>query len=424
MANLRFYLRDKKSVKPTAIMARLYYSGKEFVYSTGESVEPVYWNQEKQKVKENWKAVDFVWINKTLEKVRSAILKAYDTIKEENRGITNDLLKYHTNTLLKRVKVLEEATSSLYLHIEQVVKNRLMQVDDLNDDTVRKYRNTYKRLKDYSDKYLHRPLEFEDIDIDFYNRFLKYLAEIPLSTNTIGKEIRCLKRFMNLATLGGQNTNLLFKSKEFRSPMKKIKHVYLSEEEINTLFSKDFNSDLKREVRDIFIIGCRTSLRVSDYPKVISDNVESTGLICIDETEKTEDPAYIPIHWQVKEILKKYNGLPVLHSDQVVNRVVKTLCREAGFNQKVKDTRQGRQKVKKDLFVPKYELITTHTARRSCITNMYLADFDLYFLMSLTGHKSIETLVGYIGVENKLNAMKLKDSEYFKKDVSLPDINQ
>jgi integrase len=408
-------LRDKNSQTTTLILARLYYQGKEFVYTTGESIEPQHWNQEKQKVKEVWKAVDYQWTNKRLEEVRSAILQAHRNLTEEKREITNELLKFTTSVLLNRIQKIEAGKSSLYVHIEQVIKNRLLQTDNPKDDTVRKYRNTYERIKQFADKELHRPLEFADIDINFYNRFVKYLTEYPLATNTVGKEIRTLKRFMNLATLGGENTNLLFKSTEFKAPKKKIKHVYLTEQEVNALYEMELGTDLKREIRDLFIIGCRTSLRVSDYAKVINDNIESTGLICIPETQKTSEPAYIPVHWQVSEILKKYKGLPVIHADQTINRIIKQVCRQAGIKNKVPDTRQGRNKISEDLLVPKYELIGTHTGRRTCITNMYLEGFDLYYLMSLTGHRSIETLIGYIGVDNKLNAIRIKDSDYFKK---------
>jgi len=415
MANLRFYLKDKDSKVPTLIMARLNYSSKQFSFSTGETVEPIYWNHEKQKIKENVKAIDFQWSNRILEKVRSAILGAYRLLQEENKLITNDLLKFHTDTLLGKVKQSQTSSSSLFVHIEQVIKNRLMKTDEPKDDVARKYTNTFKRLKDYSDKYLHRPLEYDDININFYNQFIKFLTAIPLAPNTIGKEIKTLKRFMNLATLEGSNTNLLFKSTEFKAPKKVIKHVYLDEAEVNKLYTLELSTKLKEEIRDLFIIGCRTSLRVSDYDKVIADNVSKTGLICIDETEKTEDPAYIPMHWQVKEILAKYNGLPPMHTTQVIDKMIKPICRQAGFKNKVRDTRQGRNKISDEVFVPKYELISSHTGRRSCITNLYLADFDIYFLKSLTGHRSVETLMSYIGVEHKLNAMKLQDNAFFKK---------
>ena len=80
---------------------------------------------------------------------------------------------------------------------------------------------------------------------------------------------------------------------------------------------------------------------MSDYGKCVSESVESSGLICIDETEKTGEPVYIPIHWQVKSILEKYKGLPPIISDQKLNIYLKELGEIAGFTQIVKDTREG-----------------------------------------------------------------------------------
>jgi integrase len=173
---------------------------------------------------------------------------------------------------------------------------------------------------------------------------------------------------------------------------------------------------IKREIFLSFIIGCRTGLRVSDYNKCIGDNVETTGLICIDETDKTGDPVYIPMHWQVKEILDKYNGLPALISDQKLNVFIKDLCKLAEFDQRVKDTREGKQKPEgSGEYCKKYELVTTHTARRSCATNLYLAGFDLYFIQGILGHKKIETTIGYLGATRKALALKMVDNPYFKK---------
>ena len=74
----------------------------------------------------------------------------------------------------------------------------------------------------------------------------------------------------------------------------------------------------------------------------------------------------------------------------------------------VKDTRQGRNKPNDaGEFVPKYELITTHTARRSCAANMYLAGFDLYFIQGLFGHKTIETTINQLGITRKVITLKI-----------------
>ena len=142
-------------------------------------------------------------------------------------------------------------------------------------------------------------------------------------------------------------------------------------------------------------------------------------MICIDETDKTGEPVYIPLHWQVKAILDKYKGLPPLITDQRLNTYIKELCKMAGFTQKVKDTREGRNKPEgAGEYCEKYQLVTTHTGRRSCATNLYLAGFDLYFIQGILGHTKIDQTIKYLGVTRKLAAQKMVEHVYFKKTVT------
>jgi integrase len=99
------------------------------------------------------------------------------------------------------------------------------------------------------------------------------------------------------------------KSSEFRAPDRQVKHVYLTKDEVNTLFIMPLTGHLEK-TRDIFIIGYHTGLRVSD-------------------TEKTGESVYIPVHWQVRAILKKYSGLPPLITDPKLNTRLKELCKLA-----------------------------------------------------------------------------------------------
>ena len=51
---------------------------------------------------------------------------------------------------------------------------------------------------------------------------------------------------------------------------------------------------------------------------------------------------------------------------------------------------------------PRYELVGTHTARRSGITNLYLSGkFDMLQMMSISGHKSAEIFREYIRLSNE-----------------------
>ena len=408
MASVRYTLRSK-STNPSVIMGRLYYDGKEFVFSTKYSVNPKNWNQKKNRVSPGERFYED--INQFLVDEESRVLELYGKLRREGIEISNDVIR-------KAFDGNDDKTITLYRHIETVIQHRKdngKKSRDGKDHRLNKYEVSYRLIKEFAASQYGRDLTFDDIDIDFYNKYTKWLRDYPYAENTVGSNIGVLKRFLNLATLDGINQKMTYKSSEFKVVNKHIKHIYLTEDEVNHLFNMQLSGHLEK-TRDIFIIGCRTGLRVSDYGRCISDNVESSGLICIDETEKTGEPVYIPMHWQIRAILDKHKGLPPLITDQKLNEYLKELGKKAGFTRLVKDTRQGRNKPKDTSeYVPKYELITTHTARRSCATNMYLAGFDLYFIQGILGHTKITTTIKYLGTTRQIIALKMVDNPYFSK---------
>jgi integrase len=68
--------------------------------------------------------------------------------------------------------------------------------------------------------------------------------------------------------------------------------------------------------------------------------------------------------------------------------------------------------VKKDIF-KKYELITSHVARRSFATNLYLVDVPSITIMKITGHKTEKSFLRYIRITQEENANKLLNHPFF-----------
>jgi integrase len=395
MASTRFYLRSQKTER-SAIMLRLYYDSKEFAVATGYSISPKLWNQEKQRASGKYSED----INSGLSAFASKILAFYNEAKTVGT-VSNQILK-------DKIEGKDiNPTTRFYAYVDNVIEKKMMQ----NPDRAKKYALTLERIKEFSSIFYKRELEFEDIDLNFYFKFLNFLkADKGFADSTVQSEIKVLKRFLNLASIERVNVNMMYKSTEFKAPSYRLKHVYVSDDELDAIYAMEVSGTLEK-VRDVFIIGCRTGLRVSDYWRCVADTVEK-GLICIDDTQKTGEPVFIPMHWQVKEILEKYDGKPPVLSDQVLNRQLKILGKLANLNNMVYDTRS-----RKSSMCPRYELITTHTARRSCATNMYLAGFDLYFIQGILGHTKIETTIMYLGITRKIVAQKYLSNVYFQKNI-------
>lgn len=61
----------------------------------------------------------------------------------------------------------------------------------------------------------------------------------------------------------------------------------------------------------------------------------------------------------------------------------------------------------------KYELVCTHTARRSFATNAYKAGVPTIAIMKITGHTKESTFLRYIKVSAEENAEMLRKHPFF-----------
>jgi integrase len=206
--------------------------------------------------------------------------------------------------------------------------------------------------------------------------------------------------------------NLEFKHKKFSMSEVETDAVYLTEKEINDLYNYDFSREKRLEgVRDLFVFGCFVGLRFSDYSTVEKENIVSIDgdLFIKVITEKTDQLVIIPCHPLVLELLQKYesnyNSLPKSLSNQKFNEYIKEVCKKAGLTEK------GRLSTdpKKGLC----ECVTSHTARRSFATNLYLDGYPTIEIMKITGHKTEKAFMKYIKV-SKQDAAK-RSSQYMKK---------
>lgn len=164
----------------------------------------------------------------------------------------------------------------------------------------------------------------------------------------------------------------------------------------------------------MFVVGCLTALRYSDYSTLTKDNYQN-GYI-VKRTKKTNVDVKIPAHDYVKEIFAKYNGsIPCGLCIQYFNKYLKVIMREIGLNDKVtySFTKGGKlQTVTRE----KWELISSHTARRSAATNMYLTGrMKTLEIMKLTGHRTEQNFFRYIRLTGDDMARAISGDMYFRK---------
>jgi integrase len=181
------------------------------------------------------------------------------------------------------------------------------------------------------------------------------------------------------------------------------------------MYSLDLSSNKRLDkARDLFIIGCYTGLRFSDLNQISPDNFINNGTQLKVKTEKTGEFVVIPLHRTVKEIVQKYeNSIPDVLSNQKMNEYIKEVAKLAELNERISISITKGGEKQSDVF-EKWQLVTTHTARRSFATNMYLLDIPTISIMKITGHRTEKAFLLYIKITQEENANKLLNHPFFK----------
>lgn len=406
MAEATFVLKEPNGKEATLIYLLFRFNNEKIKYSTSEKIAPKYWNSEKQRVKEVRTFSEFQAINERLDTL--AI-----TVKNTYRSLINDQ-KIPTPFKLK------EALDKSQFKSEFSKKTNLLQfVEELTTNSTRKantikqWRQTMRKLAEFQ-TVTKTEVDFDTIDLNFYDKFVRYLIGQNYTKNTIGGFIKTLKIFMNEACERKYTKNLEYRNKKFKVMEEPVEKIYLSQKELEIIYSLNLNEDKRLEkVRDLFIVACYTGLRFSDLTQVKPENIINDGTQIRIRTEKTSELVIIPIHKYIKQILLKYGGqLPPVISNQKMNKYIKELGEMAGIDETVKIAITRGGKTATDLY-SKFDLITTHTARRSFSTNAFLMSVPTISIMKITGHRTESSFMKYIRISQEENANKLVNHPFF-----------
>jgi integrase len=172
---------------------------------------------------------------------------------------------------------------------------------------------------------------------------------------------------MRAAREEGLHDNGAIESRKFRVLTADVENIYLTESEIRAIAALDLSKNRHRDVaRDIFLVGCYTAQRFSDYSTINEGNIRTleNGQQVIDlKQQKTGNHVVIPVRPELQAILEKYdNRLPRTY-EQKVNHLIKEIAREAGITEKV-EVSYIENGEKKSRLVEKCDLVKTHAAQR------------------------------------------------------------
>lgn len=246
------------------------------------------------------------------------------------------------------------------------------------------------------------PAEWENLTKLKLINFVEYLIE-NIAKSSTKTYCAMLKSVINMYN---EETEIPCRDYEKILSVKNEKstQVWLSEQDIERLIKRNPASDTEQLVKAQFLIGCYTGARHSDYTRFSETNIQSGMLSYV--SIKTKTQATVPLKPIVLELLKEVSeGRTV--SDHKFNDTIRELCRKSGINERVKVFRAG-----KEMEGEKWEFVSSHTARRSFCTNLYLLGADLYSISKMAGHSSITMTEGYICVGLKKQPVEVM--KYFE----------
>lgn len=314
-----------------------------------------------------------------------------------------------------------------------------------------------------------KSLTFDDVTKPFADKFTVYLEKHGLMPTTINKWVNHFRRLCNYAAEEGVNTNAVslkvWKERKAHD-YEKRPEIYLTEEELNALYDMPLTG-LEEGVRDVFVLGCLSCQRYSDYSKFTRDNfktlADGTEVISLIQ-QKTGAYVEVPVlDERVGELCRKYDYDFPRFSKEFANKCIKNICerlsksvpslaekhiavigskelkREKTYAELCKRVEAGRGKMKDFTFYErkaytegkryaeehngsplwernergevircKWELVTTHTARRSGVTNLYKTGLlNTREMMSISGHQTERVFDHYIRVGTSEQASRI-----------------
>jgi site-specific recombinase XerD len=414
-----FFLKRPSQNEQTAIMMVVRVNRSEILkYYTRESIKPNDWDIENKCAREGKNYPEGWEINLRIQKYRLKFKSIFREMIDKKIPPTRGLIK---SKLDEEFFDFLERPSGLVRYFEDLIKrmneNKLLSAEGkpYSPGTIGTFKTAVMHLKKFED--LHsRMLDMEGIDMAFYYDYLDYFYSNNYSTNAIFNPIKKLKQVLKQAEQEGYKVNPAYRNRRFMAPQELTDKIYLTEQNIMAINKHEYELFSQIDnVRDRFVLACCTGIRFSDYEEICEENIfsNSHGEFVRVKAAKTGTVAIIPLNWMAKEILAKYNyKLPKVIGNANFNEYLKKIGEDAKLDQviQISITRGGKSQTE---MKKKYELIQTHTARRSFATNLFLAGYSSTEIMKITGHKTETEFLKYIRVSSEEVAFKMAQDPRF-----------
>jgi integrase len=417
MISVKYYLKDKRASRKSSIRASVCFQGKRLVFSVGASYNPVNWDYEMGRPKKIKGDERFAAVTSKLKELEVKIHKSYNELSDY--GLLpvkpNKLLSkiFDTSTKDKPIKKEKPAlTLAQFIHTfirdcetgKRLTNKRLK----MEYDTIKTFITTKNHFQKFEESY-KKPIYLKDFNQAVHDDFVDYLEiELDHSRNSSSKHITNIRQVLLYAIKLNEYSKISFYDIKFETGREDSDNIYLTDDELKLMINlNNLSSELEENVKDLFIIGAYTGLRFSNYVS-LDLGLINDGFIEVINI-KTNIKNTIPILPEVEKIITKYKGqLPVAPTNQEFNRTLKDIAQRIPELHRPFEKRITKGREKHVIRKMKWEMVMTHTARRSFCTNMYLKGVPVPTIMAISGHRTEKNFYKYIKADGMEHARLMK----------------
>jgi len=412
MATHKFIIRKNRvnTKGQTAIYLQFVHRSDPKLISTGIKIKPKYWDDYKGKLRSTHP--DFNVLAATLSKLEAKVNRILHEALMQEAEPTIDYVKSKLNDeepkTNKPIRTTKKETSTPKINFYKAMDEYIeINKSTKAKGTVARYGVLKRHIQNFEKKRKFK-ISFDSINYDFFEGFQNYfITDLDNTNNTFRKNIKSLKAFLNWGIKKRYHSNQAFN--DFKTSIDEPDVIYLTEDELMTLYRFDFKDDeTLGEIRDLFCLCCFTSLRLSDVLNLKKEDIKGDKIAQQRQIKTRKVIAQIPLNNFAIEILEKnktrYPDSKFYFKKRRstdINLGIKDAAEAAGINDEVTIVRfKGSKRVENTL--KKFEAIKSHTARRTFITLSLQKGMRPETLMKITGHTTLKTLMRYVKIADNV----------------------
>ena len=334
-------------------------------------------------------------------------LLTYDRLYDIEKAVLSELpeSKDECEKIIRRIQGTDENLLSVF---SEYADARMVE-KGLTDGTREVYKSLKALLKAYSPD-----ISMKNIDDKWMQGLILHMCKEGMTNRTQSNYYRVLKTFLNANDI----------SLNFTPKFKVVENdvVYLTAEELHNIYTvkicvenrdKKYSENVASAVRDIFVVQCLTGLRYSDMIHIYKENIQEDeeGKYIVLVMKKTMKRIKIYFNDRALHILEMWDYNLPHYKLEVMNRWLPEIAKQAGVKGRVEVVRMvGSKRIVEHK--EKWEVIKTHTARRTFITLMLEAGENTSTIRSITGHTQLSSFSRYVAVSDTKKAKAVKGLDW------------